>query len=100
ADQLATAGLEDRTIDGLVLPYGPGGSTSIGVVTASVGSVRLPPDLSRVKLLSGHSTDPAGAVPVGVAIAADETEDGLRMTFRVGSTTAGDRSEERRLGTA
>lgn len=90
ADQLATAGLEDRTIDGLVLPYGPGGSTSIGVVTASVGSVRLPPDLSRVKLLSGHSTDPAGAVPVGVAIAADETDDGLRMTFRVGSTTAGD----------
>lgn len=90
ADQLATAGLEDRTIAGLVLPYGPGGSTSIGVVTASVGSVRLPPDLSRVKLLSGHSTDPAGAVPVGVAIAADETEDGLRMTFRVGSTAAGD----------
>lgn len=89
-DQLATAGLEDRTIAGLVLPYGPGGSTSIGVVTASVGSVRLPPDLSRVKLLSGHSTDPAGAVPVGVAVSADETEDGLRMTFRVGSTAAGD----------
>lgn len=90
ADQIATAALDDRTIAGLVLPYGPGGSTSIGVVTASVGSVRLPPDLSRVKLLSGHSTDPGGATPVGYAIAADETDDGLRMTFRVGSTPAGD----------
>lgn len=90
ADQIASAALDDRTIAGLVLPYGPGGSTSIGVVTASVGSVRLPPDLSRVKLLSGHSTDPGGATPVGYAIAADETDDGLRMTFRVGSTPAGD----------
>ena len=88
--QVATAGLDERTIAGLVLPYGPGGSTSIGVVTASIGSVRLPPDLSRVKLLSGHSTDPAGAVPVGYAIAADETDDGLRMTFRVAATPGGD----------
>ena len=88
--QVATAGLEDRTIKGLVLPYGPSGGTSLGPVTASKGSVRLPPDLSRVKLYFGHSTDPGGFASVGYATAASEDGDGIRMTFKVAKTPAGD----------
>ena len=88
--QIATAALENRTITGLVLPYGPAGSTSIGAVTASIGSCRLPPDLSRVKLLSGHTTDPGGSTPVGYATAAVESDTGLTMTFHVAATPGGD----------
>lgn len=88
--QVATAGLEDRTIKGLVLPYGATGGTSLGPVTASKGSVRIPPDLSRVKLYFGHSTDPGGFHSVGFATAASEDADGIRMTFKVAKTPAGD----------
>lgn len=88
--QVATAGLDERSITGLVMPYGPPGGTSLGTVTASKGSVRLPPDLSRVKLFHGHSTDPGGYHTVGFATAASEDDAGLRMTFRVAKTPAGD----------
>ena len=83
-----TASAPSRTVVGLVLPFNRPGRTSAGVVTvAGPGHVRLPADLSRIKLVDEHQTPPR---PIGYATAAEETPDGLRMTFRIGATPAGD----------
>ncbi len=91
AAQPITASIEARTITGIVAPYGEPGMTSAGLVTILPGAIRLPDDLSRVKLLEHHSNAP-GTPPeaVGVAISATDTADGLVMTFRVATTPAGD----------
>ncbi|PAJ70923.1 hypothetical protein CIG21_01705 [Corynebacterium hadale] len=80
---------DKRTISGLVLPYGRAGYTSAGAVTVNAGAVTIPEDLSRVKLLRDHSTED-GFTPVGYATAAESTEDGLRMSFKIGRTADGD----------
>lgn len=86
----ATAALTTRSITGLVLPYGRPGYSSAGHVTAAKGSVTLPEDLSRIKLLRDHSDNPSGFQPVGYATAADDRDDGLYMTFAVSTTADGD----------
>lgn len=80
---------EKRTISGLVLPFNRPGYTSAGTVTVNAGAVTIPEDLSRVKLLRDHSTED-GFTPVGYATAAETTEDGLRMSFKIGRTDDGD----------
>jgi HK97 family phage prohead protease len=87
----AAATCEDskRQISGLVLPYGTPGRTSAGILTASKGTVKLPGDLSRVKLLHGHRTDPNHTV-VGHLLTAEDTDQGLRLTFQLGSGAAAD----------
>ncbi|MDK8450895.1 hypothetical protein [Corynebacterium mastitidis] len=80
---------ESRTITGMVLPWGKPGYTSTGEVTVTAGAVQLPADLKRVKLLRDHSTEP-GFTPVGYATAAEDTPEGLKMTFKVGATSDGD----------
>ncbi|QMV84734.1 hypothetical protein HW450_10350 [Corynebacterium hindlerae] len=74
-----------RTIEGMVLPWGEAGATNRGEIIFPRGSLNIPSDLSRVKLLAGHS--PAG-VPVGFAIAAEERDEGLYMCFQLGSSEA------------
>jgi HK97 family phage prohead protease len=83
---LETVDAEARTIAGLAVPYGPAGHTSMGAVTFSQGSIVLPAQLGRVKLLSEHDTDR----PLGYATTAQDTPDGLRMTFSVADGPAGD----------
>lgn len=83
------ADVDKRTISGLVLPYGRAGYTSAGPVTVNAGSVTLPDDISRVKLLRDHSDQP-GFTPVGHAVAVEDTPDGIRMSFRIGKTSDGD----------
>lgn len=78
-----------RTITGKVLPWGKPGATTAGSVTFTRGALALPDDLSRVKLLAGHS--PSGK-PVGYATHAEDTEDGLLMTFALGSGDDADRA--------
>lgn len=78
-----------RTVSGLVLPYGRAGHTSSGPVTVTAGAVTVPDDVTRVKLLRDHSTEP-GFTPVGYATAVEDTPDGLRMSFRVAATPDGD----------
>lgn len=80
---------DKRTISGLVLPYNVPGHTSSGAVTVASGTVTLPEDLGRIKLLRDHSTD-EGFTPVGYATAIEDTPEGLRMSFKVAKTADGD----------
>lgn len=72
-----------RQLGGIVLPFGEAGSTNIGVITARAGSYQLPDDLSRVKLVDYHQEPPRA---VGHAVHAEETPQGLRMRFQLGSS--------------
>lgn len=81
-----TANKEERTISGLMLPYGEVGRTSAGAITASAGTVTVPDDASSVHLNLEHDS----LRPVGKATAFEEREDGLHATFRIARTSAGD----------
>lgn len=78
-----------RTVTGLVVPWNTPGRTSAGPVSVAEGSVKLPADLGRVKLLRDHS-DTANFTPVGYATAAEVTPDGLKMSFRIADGPDGD----------
>lgn len=93
ADQPMTAETGRRLITGLVVPFGSHGMTSAGKVRIRRDAIRLPDDLSRVKLLNRHSDDSrAAAIPVGSAVAAEFTDAGLLMTFRITAGADGDRA--------
>lgn len=76
-----------RVISGRVLPWDEPGQTSLGSLVFPPGSISVPTDVSRVKLLAGHS--PAG-IPIGVATSWESKPDGLYMTFSLGSHAAAD----------
>jgi hypothetical protein len=79
---------EDRNVSGLILPFGPIGYTSVGPVRVPDATrVRIPEDLSRVKLMDYHQTP---AVAIGYCTAVRPTSDGLRASFHVASTPLGD----------
>lgn len=84
-----TAAPGTRLITGMVLPYGEVGYTSVGPLVAGPRSVRLPAELSQVKLMDGHQQPP---VAVGYAVAARDTPDGLSMDFHVPEGPEGDRA--------
>lgn len=82
---MLTANRDDRTIAGLVLPFGQRGFTNKGAVTASKGTVTIP-EAAQVTLNLEHER----RSPVGRAVALEEREDGIYGTFKVAATTAGD----------
>ena len=77
----------ERTITGRVLPWDEFGATNSGPLKFPRGAVQVPKEITRVKLLAGHS--PQG-VAVGHATAFEVKDDGLWMTFKIGSHAAGD----------
>jgi hypothetical protein len=77
----------ERTISGRVLPWDEFGRTNSGPLKFPKGSLNVPKEITRVKLLAGHS--PQG-VAVGHATAFEAKDDGLWMTFKIGSHAAGD----------
>lgn len=79
----AQADAPGRTVEGIVVPYGQVGYTSIGPVTVRAGSLRLPADLGSIKLVDEHQTPPR---PIGHAVAAEDRPEGLWMRFRLGTT--------------
>ena len=81
-----TASLERRTITGQLVPWDTIGHTSAGPTRFARGSVTLPEDLSRVKLLRDHDA----SAPVGYLVDAHDEPGGLFGTFRVPETPAGD----------
>jgi len=85
----ASADTEGRTISGLVIPWEEWGDTSVGRVIAGPGSVRIPDDVSRVKLVDHHQDPPR---PIGYGLTASESPQGVHMTFKVGRTPEGDRA--------
>ena len=82
----AAAGATDRTLRGLVLPYGADGRTSAGRVTASAGRVHWATDLRRIKVFVGHDR----TRPVGYVTALRETADGLTAEMHIAATPDGD----------
>jgi hypothetical protein len=78
---------DDRTIRGVVVPYGVPGRTDAGDLKVRAGGLRTPADLRRVKLFREHGR----TTPVGYAQARDDTDTAvLRMAFRVAATPDGD----------
>ena len=77
---------ESRTIRGLVLPYNVVGDNGSGKYTFSRGTVQIPGDVSRVKLLVSHDFSKA----VGHATSLDDTDAGIVGTFKVARGADGD----------
>lgn len=75
-----------RQITALVLPYGIPGRLTQGAYRVTPGSIELPDDMKRVKLLNRHRNDPAGATSVGHLVHAENTRDGLACTFQLGTS--------------
>jgi len=84
-----TVAAAERTISGRILPWKEEGATSAGGLRFTPPAIRIPTDMSRVKLLRDHS--PAG-VPVGVMTAWENRDDGLYATFAIAPTPDGDRA--------
>ena len=86
-----TANVEERTISGKIVPVGTGeiGSTSAGRVIFENGSIELPADPKKVKLLNQHNTKD----PRGRAIFFNEVQnDGIYATFAVSKSDKGTQS--------
>lgn len=77
-----------RTITGTVVPYGVIGLTSIGPIIVAAGAVRVPERLSDVKLFTEHDRN----TPVGWAVASEDTDAGLILSFKVREGDAGDQA--------
>ncbi len=81
-----TASSSERTVTGLIVPYGVPGDTSAGSYEVERGAFTLPADLSRVKLLRGHDREQ----PVGYLAATREDSAGLWGTFAIAPGADGD----------
>lgn len=87
ADAPTTTSEADRTITGMLVPYGPAGMTTGGLLTFAKGSIAWS-DPKRVKLLREHDQ---GDV-LGYATELDDRDDGLYGTFHVPEGDNGDRA--------
>lgn len=81
---ITAASVADKTITGIVVPFGREGSTSMGPVIFELGSINEV-DPASVKLLLEHDN----RRPIGRAINFSITPGGINGTFKVSSTTAG-----------
>jgi HK97 family phage prohead protease len=86
AAAIEAADTERRTIAGRIVTYGETGNTSAGPTVFEAGSVQLPEDPSTVRFNLDH--DPNR--PVGRATALEASGDGVRGSFRIAATRAGD----------
>ncbi|WP_394938815.1 hypothetical protein [Psychromicrobium sp. YIM B11713] len=76
---------EDRTISGLILPFGETGYGSAGAAEFSAGSITLPADAASIKLNIEHDAHR----PVGTCTSLEERAEGLFASFRIAKTSAG-----------
>lgn len=80
------ASLEDRTITGLLVPYGEVGRTNVGMFEVQAGVIPLPEDPSVVTLNIDHDR----YQPVGRATRVWEEAKGIMASFSIARTPAGD----------
>jgi len=80
------ANLEERTISGLLVPFGELGNTNLGRFTVEAGSFTLPRDPSSVTLNSQHDA----TVPVARATLLAEATNGITATFKYFDTDEAD----------
>ncbi|MGK9271045.1 hypothetical protein KXR83_08590 [Williamsia muralis] len=89
-DAAAAADPRRRIIAGVILPYDEEGSTTGGRLTFCRGSLRIPNDLSDVKLLRDHSTHGDG--PVGVMTNWWVEDNLVCAEFEIPNTPTGDQA--------
>lgn len=80
------ANLEERTITGLVIPYGEVGRTNVGQFEVEAGVITIPADPSVVSLNIDHDR----YNPVGRATKVWEEPAGIMATFQLAKTPEGD----------
>lgn len=81
-----TASLDDRTITGLLIPYGERGRTNVGQFEVEAGIIRLPAD----PVVVGINTDHDRFAPVGRATRVWEEPRGIFASFTIANTPEGD----------
>lgn len=79
-----TADAKTRTVSGMLLPYGEPGHTNLGTVTASAGTLDLV-DVDDFQANLEHD----GTKPVARLISTEDTDEGIRATYRVLATSRG-----------
>ena len=80
------ANLDERTLTGLLLPYGEEGRTNVGRFTVMAGDIAIPEDPYVVSINEDHDR----FRPIGRATRLWETTAGIMATFAIGRTAAGD----------
>ena len=80
------ASLDDRTITGLVLPYGEKGRTNVGIFEVEAGVIRIPEDPAVVGLNLDHDR----FEPRGHGTRVWETSAGIMAALTVARTPEGD----------
>ena len=81
---ITAANVEEKTITGIVVPFGKPGATSMGPVVFELGSINEI-DPASVRLLLEHDN----RRPIGRAINFTVTPGGINGTFKIAETTAG-----------
>lgn len=82
------ANLDDRTITGLLLPYGEQGRTNIGRLTVMAGDIAIPADPE----VAGLNVDHDRFKPVGRAARLWETAAGIMASLKIARTPEGDQA--------
>jgi len=85
--QSVAVDVKGRRITGRIVPWGKVGYTSLGATRFLTGSIAIPDDPARVKMLTSHDANRA-AVGVGESFAFDA--DGIIAKFYVPPGSAGD----------
>lgn len=81
-----TANREERIVTGLLLPYGELGNTNLGKFAVAPGTITVPRD----PIVIGLNVDHDRELPVGRALSAKATEEGIVATFKIAEGPEGD----------
>jgi hypothetical protein len=81
-----TASADERTVTGLLVPYGEECRSNLGKFTVEAGAFEIPEDLQGVTFNREHTREDV----LGAATSVRETAEGIVATFSVARTAAGD----------
>jgi hypothetical protein len=81
-----TASAADRTVTGLLVPFGEECRSNLGKFTVDAGAFEIPSDLQGVGFNREHAREDV----LGAATSVRETAEGIVATFSVANTAAGD----------
>lgn len=84
--ELLTASVDDRTLTYRLLPFGEVGSSNVGKITASKGSVTIPTDINTLELNEEHNFQKQ----IGKFVRVEELDTHIEATVRIVNTSAGD----------
>ncbi|WP_156524753.1 hypothetical protein [Paenarthrobacter nicotinovorans] len=83
--ELLTASVDDRTLTYRLLPFGEAGSTNVGKVIASKGSITIPDDLNTLELNEEHNFQNQ----IGKFVRVEELDTHIEATVRIVNTSKG-----------